>query len=134
MHETPNVVRRFLRKCRGTSEDGGGFGETATLAGWARGDRLALGLFLAARELMFNVVKHAGVASARAELSRGDGMFVLEVSDDGRGIGQGARSSNDSGFGLQNLRERVKLLGGQMMIDSPSGCGTRARVYLPCPN
>ncbi|MEW6753420.1 MAG: response regulator [Candidatus Latescibacterota bacterium] len=89
-------------------------------------------LFEAVRELLFNVVKHAGVARARVRLARAEGdQLELTISDQGRGFSPRApqvRGAEGGGFGLFSIRERVGLLGGMLEIESALGRGTRVRL------
>lgn len=97
-------------------------------------DEIKLPLFLAARELLLNVVKHAGVAKAHLRIASNDAATVLlEVRDAGRGFDVGLLEARPpaGGFGLLSLRERVRHLGGAMTIESAPGKGTRARIILP---
>jgi signal transduction histidine kinase len=55
---------------------------------------------------------------------------VLSIKDDGVGIEDGRSSS---GHGLLGMRERVKLLGGRMRLDSRPARGTRIAVRIPLP-
>jgi CheY-like chemotaxis protein len=92
-------------------------------------------VFEAARELLFNVVKHAQVDSATVRL-RGAavGGVELTVSDAGRGFDPGAptRAGQDQvGFGLFSLRERLGLVGGTLEIVTAPGQGSRCTVTVP---
>ena len=87
-------------------------------------------LYKAAQELLFNVVKHAGVKEARLRLRRCGVRLYLTVSDRGRGFNP--REIKDAaGFGLLNLRERSESLGGRMKIHSAEGHGSIFVVAIP---
>jgi PAS domain S-box-containing protein len=89
-------------------------------------------LFSAARELLFNVVKHAGVKRACVTL-RVDppGTLCLNVVDHGKGMNPGVQErSGGDGFGLFSLRERLGTLGGVLHIHS-DGQGTRVTLQAP---
>jgi signal transduction histidine kinase len=90
-------------------------------------DTLQRLLFEVARELLFNVAKHAGVQQAEVRLSRDRDVLLLEVIDHGRGF----PPDRGSGYGLTTIRERLRLFGGWLEISSPAGAGTHARVYTP---
>ena len=92
-------------------------------------DTLGL-LFQSVRELLFNVLKHAGRKDAAVRLERLDGEVRVTVSDDGGGFDATRASgpSEDGGFGLFSIRERLDLLGGRMEVESAAGRGTRVTL------
>ncbi|MFO7652909.1 MAG: response regulator [Candidatus Krumholzibacteriia bacterium] len=88
-------------------------------------------LFETARELLFNVSKHAGVKNARLQLRRDGEVLSLAVVDEGRGIPPPNGSArNAPGMGLLRLRERLEYAGGSVAVVSHPGGGTRAEVRL----
>lgn len=93
-------------------------------------DPLKAFLYRAARELLFNVVKHARTTDARVRL-RTVGPYVgLTVSDVGRGFDPRGMTAS-SGFGLLSIRERVELLGGRLKVRSVPGDGCRVCIVMP---
>ena len=89
-------------------------------------------LFESVRELLLNVVKHAGTHSARVSLSQEDGRFLqIVVSDNGVGFDPARASAADGNFGLLSIRERVRLIGGAFEIDSSPGIGARFTLRAP---
>lgn len=90
-------------------------------------------LFTAARELLFNVVKHAGTPEAVVRLGREGHSVVMEISDDGRGfdVSDLQSGTDSSGFGLFSIRERIEFLDGEMTADSHPGGGSRFTVRVP---
>lgn len=93
-------------------------------------------LFQIVRELLFNVVKHAGADHAIVELQSTNDEVLIHVSDDGDGfdVEQAmARTKNRSGLGLFNAAERVRLFGGRMHIESTPGAGSRITIRVPTP-
>jgi hypothetical protein len=92
-------------------------------------------LFQSVRELLFNVVKHAGTNAACIEMLRQDEHTVIMVSDEGKGFDpEGLWTidcSADKDYGLFNIRERLLLLGGDFEIRSRSGHGTTIRISVP---
>lgn len=95
-------------------------------------------LFQSVRELLFNVVKHAGTSSATVIVSRTP-TGELEVTVEDRGCGfdiTSATMTHVGGqlkqFGLFSVRERMEAMGGCMMIESGAGCGTRIVLRVPC--
>ncbi len=98
-----------------------------------RNEMLRIFLFQAVRELLFNVVKHAGAAQARVVLcSEGDKLDVL-VQDSGCGFDAAKIEKADrlQGFGLHSIKERLEILGGSMTVESEPGCGTAIHLIAP---
>ena len=89
-------------------------------------------VFQFARELLFNVVKHAGVACARLTLSEIADQLIVTIEDDGRGFDTTKiRHEPNDGFGLYSINERLALFGGRLDIESAPGLGTRAVICIP---
>ncbi|MCU0624356.1 MAG: PAS domain-containing protein [Gemmatimonadaceae bacterium] len=95
-------------------------------------DQTRIVLFDAARELLFNVVKHAGTADASADVATDAerGVVRLRVVDAGAGC-EPADAAARSTFGLAHLEHRIGLLRGSLVVDSALGAGTRVLVSLP---
>ncbi|HPF35169.1 MAG TPA: sensor histidine kinase [Candidatus Krumholzibacteria bacterium] len=90
-------------------------------------------LFKSARELLRNVKRHAGVDRAALTLtSRPDGVEI-RVDDAGAGFHPEGRVRplDGGGFGLFSIRERMRQLGGEAVLTSAPGAGTRAVLRLP---
>jgi CheY-like chemotaxis protein len=93
-------------------------------------------LFQSARELLLNVVKHAGCPLAEMRLDVVAGNLHLTVRDDGRGFDSAAvRDSSASGntFGLFSIRERMESLGGRVDIATAPHQGTKVTLVMPLP-
>jgi signal transduction histidine kinase len=78
-------------------------------------------------EAVTNVIKHAQATKATVNVRHGNGILVVEVTDDGIG---GADSR--LGSGLTGLCDRASALGGAVSIGSQAGKGTLLRAELPC--
>ncbi len=80
-------------------------------------------LFQAIRELMINIVKHAGARHAQVELRSEPAELVVAVSDDGAGFDAEHmfEQSKSGGFGLFSVRERLSMLGGTLAVQSKGG-------------
>lgn len=98
-------------------------------------------LFECTRELLFNVAKHAGTRRAvlAASMRRdswgetSDGAAATVVVRD-RGCGfepAAAADAPDAGLGLRAVRRRIRLVGGETMIESTPGKGTIVRLHVP---
>jgi PAS domain S-box-containing protein len=92
-------------------------------------------LFRTCRELLFNVMKHAGAKCARVSL-RGDGaMIMVKISDDGIGFEpdllQAGYDPFERGFGLFSVREQLQHQGGTFEIDSGPDRGSEVTIVMP---
>lgn len=91
-------------------------------------------LFQIVRELLFNVVKHAGVAEATVVLRHADEEFRIEVIDQGMGFDATAILENPKqSHGLRQNQQRIELIGGQMQIESNPEGGTHVTLTCPLP-
>ena len=89
-------------------------------------------LYQILRELLFNVVKHAGTKRARIEAESRDRHVRIVVADEGDGFDVTLLSHADHhGFGLRSVRERLELIGGRLDVESTPGTGTRVTITLP---
>jgi PAS domain S-box-containing protein len=94
----------------------------------------AVAAFQAVRELLINVVKHAGVKEASVYVTQRENVIVIHVEDQGKGIVPDELDlprSQEGGFGLFSIRERLSWLGGKLEINSGPGRGTSAQVFIP---
>jgi PAS domain S-box-containing protein len=88
-------------------------------------------LFQSVRELLFNIKKHAGVQHARVELAgEPNQQIVIRVTDQGNGF-EASRSEQEQTFGLYNIRERLRLIGGDMVVESTPAKGTCVTLRAP---
>ncbi|MFZ5587365.1 MAG: PAS domain S-box protein [Thermodesulfobacteriota bacterium] len=85
-------------------------------------------IYRLAAELVNNVIKHAQAGWMLISLTSAGHDLVLEVEDDGRGFSPQRESG---GFGLFSIRERLRLLGGNLYLESQPGRGARATVSIP---
>ncbi|MGH9867319.1 MAG: PAS domain S-box protein [Candidatus Polarisedimenticolia bacterium] len=93
-------------------------------------------LFDAARELLFNVVKHARTDRALVTLEPGPGerTLSLAVTDQGSGFDPASfqkAMGHVRGFGLFSIRQRLEILGGRLEVSSRPGKGTTLRITVP---
>ncbi len=102
--------------------------EEAELHAEALSEDVRIMLFQSVRELLFNVLKHAGVDRAEVIVRRsGEGLEII-ISDMGAGFPHQTVPVDDvepKGFGLFSIRERMTLLGGRFELVSTPGMGTR---------
>ena len=95
---------------------------------------IELALFRVVQEGLTNIQRHSGSQRAKIRLYR-NSYLTLEISDTGRGASVGVPRGKDeprfkAGVGIASMQERVKLIGGQLEIDSTNQ-GTTVRVTIP---
>ena len=78
-----------------------------------------------AQEAVNNAAKHASATQLTIRLESRGGKLLLEVSDDGRGLGK-----SRPGVGLGVMQHRAKLIGGELQIVSKNGVKVTCRVPL----
>ena len=86
-----------------------------------------------AQEAVSNAVRHAHPGKVRILLEEEAVLWRLSVIDDGRGMTLMPELYASQGYGLNNMRERAGAIGGQFLIESRPGEGTRVIVSLPRP-
>jgi two-component system sensor histidine kinase UhpB len=90
--------------------------------------------FRIAQEAMTNAIRHAEARRLWVVLEQVDGKLALRVRDDGRGCSEEAilrHATESGGLGIAGMRERARLLGGEVHLTSPLGCGTEVLAILP---
>jgi two-component sensor histidine kinase len=83
-------------------------------------------LFMAVKEALNNVLKHAGATEVRIGLSVVGRRLSMTIVDNGRGFTP--ERPPHTGNGLQTMRERLERIGGQLVLESKPGDGTRIRM------
>lgn len=90
-------------------------------------------LFRVLQESLTNIQKHSGSRQARIRLALADSQVVLEVHDSGQGfdVPDGGNGGGALlGVGVVSMRERLKQLGGELVLASGTG-GTTVQALLP---
>jgi PAS domain S-box-containing protein len=91
---------------------------------------ISLCLFRVLQEALNNASKHSGVKRVEVQLAANAREIHLAVRDSGKGFDiEAARQKR--GLGLMSMRERVRLVGGTIVIDSKPLAGTTIRVCVP---
>ncbi|MFE6736134.1 sensor histidine kinase [Microbacterium sp. NPDC057650] len=84
-----------------------------------------------AQSALANVRQHSGAARVEVGLRAVDGSVRLEITDDGRGFDAASDGRPGSSYGLIAMRSRLEELGGELVIDSTPGEGTRLIASVP---
>jgi signal transduction histidine kinase len=144
-----DLKRRIVESLRPTLLDSMGlfaalrwqFGETCGRAGLNCTDTLpadeapllseaAIALFRVAQESFTNILKHSQATAAELEVTMNDGLFVLSIRDNGRGMTQDEKLLRFS-HGLSGMRHRIQALGGRWQALVRERGGTEIRVEVP---
>ena len=90
-------------------------------------------LFQALRELLNNIAKHAKAKHVKIFLIQGKEETRIRVEDDGVGIVSSSLKKKlfKKSFGIFNIQEQFKHIGGKFKIISSSGKGTKAILVVP---
>jgi PAS domain S-box-containing protein len=86
-------------------------------------------IYRVVQESLNNARKHSGTDVVRIELKKAGSDLQIEIRDFGCGFD--VEAARKRGFGLRGMIERVRLLGGDCMIESEQDSGTRILVRLP---
>jgi PAS domain S-box-containing protein len=91
---------------------------------------VALSLFRVAQEALSNVVKHSRAKQAQVELGNANHEIQLRIVDAGPGFDI-ALSNTNVGIGLVGMRERLRLVGGRLSVQSAPTRGTEILAEVP---
>ena len=90
-------------------------------------DDVSVTAYFVANEAVTNAVKYAAGRRIALSVAQSPEVLTVRVQDDGRG---GAEVRH--GSGLAGLRDRVRALGGELVVVSPQNRGTLVEAVLPC--
>lgn len=83
------------------------------------------------QESVNNIVKHAEATVAEVFIRRDSQTVGVVIKDNGKGFAlDEVLSDNNHGFGLSGIGERVRLLGGKVIMQSAVGAGTQITITL----
>ena len=94
----------------------------------------AILVFQSVRELLMNILKHAGTPEASLTVDVVDHTLVVTVQDRGRGFDPSSQQPTAGAhFGLFSIRERMEAVGGTFSLSSAPGEGTTAKLSVALP-
>lgn len=94
--------------------------------------QVELVLYRVVQEALTNAAKHAVADKVSVELWRRSDEVIARVEDDGQGFDvEDVMRLRERGLGLFGMQERLALVGGQLVIDSSPGAGTRVEARVP---
>jgi signal transduction histidine kinase len=85
-------------------------------------------LFMAVKEALNNVLKHAGATDVSISLAVTDSRLAITIQDNGRGFS--VNGEHPAGDGLVNMKQRLARIGGRLTLESQPGDGTRVRMEV----
>jgi len=85
-------------------------------------------LYRIIQEAINNIIKHSSATQAAIKINRTDENIIITISDNGKGFSKSSALQKNS-MGLSGISERVKLLGGNLEIESDHG--TILKINLP---
>ena len=88
-------------------------------------------LFMAVRELLVNVIKHANAQNVSISIQRVGKKVRVIVQDDGVGFNSSQIETQTNVFGLFSIRERLRHVGGNVNLESRCGHGTCVSLVAP---
>jgi two-component system, NarL family, sensor kinase len=91
--------------------------------------RVEIGIYRITQEALTNVYRHAHAEQASVQLIVMPQQIELTITDDG--VGFDPTKIPDGHYGLIGINERVRLLGGQVMVNSCPGEGTSLEIKIP---
>ncbi len=86
-------------------------------------------LFMAVKEALNNVLKHAGATEVRIALTRIEKRMVILISDNGRGVS--ASQADLTGVGMLNMKQRLQIIGGEFKVENNPAGGTAVAMQMP---
>ena len=92
---------------------------------------LEITAYRVAQEALTNVARHAGVTGATVRLWADEETLGVQVQDNGKGFVIERVVTGAYSGGLSGMRERVALTGGDLVVESNPGAGTRVTAELP---
>ena len=120
-----NLVRRWSVRCRIAATF-----ESAGTEELRFSKTVETNIYRLAQEALHNVFKHARAERVSVFFGRLGNHALVIVEDDGSGFTPSAAVTS-SGLGLEGMRERAALIGGELRIESAPGQGTSVLVRLP---
>jgi len=92
-------------------------------------ENVSLALFRIVQEALRNAAKYSHARNVKAELVWKPEELCLTVSDDG--VGFDPEATSGAGLGLISMKERMRLVGGELSVRSAPGAGSRIEARVP---
>ena len=90
-----------------------------------------LQIFLIVRESLVNIATHAKATAASLNVSRKGNSYEFSIRDNGAGVNTSAPTEGH--YGLEIMHERALRIGGEVVVESTEGLGTRVQLIFTAP-
>jgi signal transduction histidine kinase len=87
-------------------------------------------IFLIAKESLTNALRHANASTVFVQVKADSKQFMLTIADDGKGFDPQSPADSGQHNGLENMKRRAETVGGQLLVNSAPGKGTRTVFEL----
>lgn len=93
--------------------------------------QLTENILRAINEGLMNIARHAEATDVIISITCDDESILIEISDDGIGFDPAEAVGRTGHYGLVGMRERTRLYGGSLTIESQPTQGTTLKIQLP---
>ena len=91
-----------------------------------------IAVFRFVQEAITNISRHAQASKVDISLNQENGRLIVRIEDDGIGFDPSTiMNSQQTGWGLRGMRERITLLGGEFYVGPKSNHGTLVLAEIP---
>ena len=95
------------------------------------GSEIELAAYRIVQESLTNISRHASAEQATVRILTNNSTLNISVEDDGVGFDEAAALDGRTSVGLQGMKQRAELLGGELRVESAHGKGTVINATLP---
>jgi signal transduction histidine kinase len=88
-------------------------------------------IYRVVQELINNAVKHSEADRVTLEVGEQEGVLHIRYADDGKGMETGIDFSSTNRFGLRGITERIRMVGGEVSVQSGPGQGVKVLCSVP---
>ena len=125
----PELIKYQLQQLEGTGEYKTSFSTIGDQK--EKQPQKELVLLRIVQELLHNIVKHANATEISVNMEFVEDKLRITVSDNGQGFdAEGLKQNQNQGIGLTNIRNRIKMIGGNLNIESYSQQGCKAVIEI----
>ncbi|MCV9926082.1 ATP-binding protein [Flavobacterium sp. LS1R49] len=96
-------------------------------------EKFEMRIYFIISELLNNIIKHSEANLAHVSLTEDNGNLIINISDNGKGY-KTNKFNIIEGFGLNQIRARIKNLKGEIEVNSKISIGTTIRIEVPIMN